>query len=63
MLVEDEADIRVIARFSLEKIGKFTVLYCASGKEALQAVIPFSPDLILLDMMMPEMDGMMTLKS
>lgn len=63
MLVEDEEDIRTIAQFSLEKIGKFTVLCCASGTESIQSVIQFSPDLILLDMMMPEMDGIMTLKA
>ena len=63
MLVEDEEDIRVIAKFSLEKLGNFTVRYCSSGKEALTAVEDFAPDLILLDMMMPEMDGVMTLQA
>jgi two-component system OmpR family response regulator len=57
MLIEDEADIRTIARISLERIGNFSVCYCASGKEAMQVVEEFSPDLILLDVMMPEMDG------
>lgn len=62
LLVEDELDIRAIAQVSLEEIGGFTVKYCASGKEALNEVAEFSPDLILLDVMMPGMDGVTTLK-
>lgn len=62
LLVEDEPDIRAIACVSLEDIGGFTVKYCASGKEALEVVENFAPDLILLDVMMPEMDGVTTLK-
>jgi two-component system, OmpR family, response regulator len=63
LLVEDEEDIRVVFSFALEKLGKFTVKYCASGKEALQTAEAFAPDIILLDMMMPEMDGIQTLKA
>lgn len=62
LLVEDEPDIRAIACVSLEDIGGFTVEYCASGKEALEVAENFAPDLILLDVMMPEMDGVTTLK-
>lgn len=63
MLVEDEDDIRIVAKYSLEKIGHFTVKYCTSGKEAIESAVAFSPDLILLDSMMPEMDGIMTFKA
>lgn len=63
MLVEDEEDIRVVAKFALEQIGQFNVKYCTTGKEALQTAEAFSPDLILMDMMMPDMDGIMTLKA
>ena len=63
MLVEDEDDIRAIAKISLEKIGHFSVKYCASGKEALEIVEDFKPDLIILDRLMPEMDGVETLKA
>ncbi len=61
MYVEDEADIREVAEFALEDEG-FDLLICASGESALQQVSAFSPDLILLDVMMPLMDGPSTLK-
>ena len=57
MYVEDEPDIREIARMALEQIGGFTVEICASGKEALGLFGEFKPDLVLLDVMLPEMDG------
>lgn len=61
MLVEDEKDIQTVAKFALEKIGHFEVHYCSSGKEALSEFPKYEPQIVLLDMMMPEMDGMMTL--
>jgi two-component system, OmpR family, response regulator len=59
--VEDEEDIRKILKFSLERIGKFNVNYCTSGFELLSNVEALMPDLILLDIMMPNMDGIETL--
>ncbi len=61
LYVEDEADIREIAAFALED-EDFEVLFCASGEEALAAVVDFGPDLVLLDVMMPGLDGPMTLQ-
>lgn len=61
MMVEDEADIQMIARLALEVLGQFTVYMCSSGPEALIAATEFLPDLILLDVMMPGMDGPTTL--
>lgn len=61
LYVDDEPDIRSVAKMSLEMVGGFTVLICASGAEALEKVVDFAPDLILLDVMMPEMDGPATL--
>lgn len=61
LYIEDEADIRDVARFALEDEG-FDLLFCASGNEALQKAEDFRPDLILLDVMMPGMDGPTTLK-
>lgn len=57
LYVEDEEDIRAVAQVALEKVGGYTVEMCSSGKEALARATAFDPDLILLDVMMPEMDG------
>lgn len=61
LYVDDEPDIRAVAQMALEAVGGFTVLLCASGAEALARAEAFAPDLILLDVMMPEMDGPATL--
>lgn len=55
--VDDDKDIREIARIAMEIVGDLTVLQCASGKAALDAAPAFQPDLFLLDVMMPELSG------
>jgi two-component system OmpR family response regulator len=55
--VDDEADIREIVDMSLSLNPDFQVRACASGDEALTAAAEWSPDLILLDVMLPRMDG------
>jgi CheY-like chemotaxis protein len=62
LMVEDEPDIQAVARVALEAVGGFTVEMCSSGKEALQRVLEVNPDLILMDVMMPGLDGPSTLK-
>lgn len=62
LYVEDEPDIQAVARIALETVGGFTVQICSSGEDALQAAVEFAPDLLLLDVMMPGMDGPTTLK-
>ena len=62
MLVEDEPDIQEVARLSLESFGNFNVHVCSSGKEAISKAPILMPDLIMLDVMMPGMDGLTTLK-
>jgi len=62
LMVEDEPDIRTVANLSLHAIGGFTVELCGSGQEALTKGPLFQPDLILLDVMMPGMDGPTTFK-
>ncbi len=62
LYVEDEADIREIAEFALEDEG-FDIVFCASGEEAVEKADDFQPEVILLDVMMPGMDGPTTLKN
>jgi CheY-like chemotaxis protein len=62
LYVEDEPDIQAVARIALETVGGFTVQICSCGEDALQAAVEFAPDLLLLDVMMPGMDGPTTLK-
>ncbi len=57
LLVEDEPDIRLVARLALQRQGAFTVVEAASGSAAMRVVATVRPDVILLDVMMPEMDG------
>ncbi|MBZ2208913.1 response regulator [Massilia soli] len=61
LYVEDDLHVRTTAKLVLEVIGKLEVRDCGSGHEALDAARGFHPDLILLDVMMPELDGIATL--
>lgn len=62
LLVEDEEGIRTIARMTLEVLGGHEVCACASGEEALAKAAAFAPQLLLLDVSMPGMDGPSTLR-
>ena len=62
LYVDDDDDIREIALMALELASEFEVRACASGQEALREAAAWRPDLILLDVMMPEMDGPETLR-
>jgi len=57
LYVEDEADIRMVAQLALETVGGFSLEACSSGPEALEKIAAFRPQLILMDVMMPGMDG------
>ena len=57
LYVEDDPDIRVIGTFALQDVGGLTVKACGSGAEAVAAAADFGPQLLLLDVMMPQMDG------
>ncbi|MBO9518902.1 MAG: response regulator [Porphyrobacter sp.] len=62
LYVDDEPDLREVAQISLELEPEFEVRCCASGAEAIAALPEWQPDLVLLDVMMPEMDGPATLE-
>ena len=55
--VEDDEDIQRIVRMSLERVGKMTVEIVGDPMVAVDAIIGFGPDLVMLDWMMPGMDG------
>ena len=57
LVVDDEADIREVATLSLQAVGGYEVLTASSGVEALEAAAAQRPDAILLDVMMPDLDG------
>lgn len=59
LYVEDDPDIRMVAEMALE--DEFEIYECESGKIALETAAGIIPDLLLLDVMMPEMDGPTTL--
>ena len=55
--VEDDEDIQKIVRMSLERIGKMTVEVVGDPMVAIERINAFKPDLVMLDWMMPGMDG------
>jgi two-component system OmpR family response regulator len=55
--VEDDEDIQRIVRMSLERVGKMTVEVVSDPLVAIERMIAFKPDLVMLDWMMPGMDG------
>ncbi|MBC1222209.1 response regulator [Nostoc sp. UCD121] len=62
LIVDDEEDVRAIAKLGLEMAAGWNVLTASSGQEALKVAATHKPDVILLDMMMPDMDGRATLQ-
>lgn len=63
LYIEDEADLQWLVKHILESAGGFEVLVCGSGAEGLRCMESFAPDLVLLDVMMPEMDGFGVLRA
>lgn len=62
LLVDDEPDIRRIGELALRRVGRLEVLSVPSGLEALECIAEFKPDVVLLDVMMPGIDGPTTLE-
>ena len=61
MHVEDDESIRAVAEVALSDVAGFELLSCDSGQSAIARAEAFAPQLILLDVMMPQMDGLQTL--
>jgi CheY-like chemotaxis protein len=63
LLIEDDPDIQKMVRLSLLYQGGHQVSVASGGREGLETAARENPDLILLDVMMPEMDGYETIKA
>ncbi len=61
LIIDDEEDVRRIAVLSLVNVGKMDVIEAVNGSDGLQKARSMQPDAILLDVMMPSMDGPATL--
>jgi CheY-like chemotaxis protein len=62
LIIDDEADIREVVAMALESSGDFEVVAADGGLAGLRAAFEWHPDLILLDVMMPELDGPSTFR-
>jgi two-component system alkaline phosphatase synthesis response regulator PhoP len=61
LIVDDEDDIREVAQVSLELLGSYEVLTASGGRDGVDSARLRQPDAILLDVMMPDLDGPATL--
>jgi CheY-like chemotaxis protein len=62
LIIDDEEDIRAVAALSLESIAGWTVFTASSGADGIRAALADAPDAILMDVMMPAMDGPTTFR-
>ena len=62
LIIDDEEDIRDVAALSLETVAGWDVVVASSGAQGLARAIEYQPDAILLDVMMPGMDGPTTFR-
>lgn len=61
LVAEDDPDILAVVTLALGRVGNLAVTGCATGLEVLERVAGAAPDLIVLDVMMPDLDGLQTL--
>lgn len=62
LIVDDEAQLRELVKWELESLG-YGVREASNGKEALEILRTYKPDMIVTDLVMPEMDGLTFLKA
>ncbi len=63
LIADDEPDILNISRMALETVGGYEVAVCHSGSELLDRLTAFSPDLVVVDVVMPDMAGIEVLEA
>lgn len=63
LLIEDDPDTRMIVKAVLEDINNLEVATCGSGQEGLKRIHDFKPDLVLLDIRLPDVDGIQYLRT
>ena len=63
LIIDDEYDIRAVAQLTLKTVGGWDVSLAASGAEGLRQAADEQPDVIFLDVMMPDMDGIETFRA
>jgi len=62
LIIDDEEDLSFFVKANLELAGEYEVIVVTSGKAGIKAASQYKPDLILLDIMMPKIDGFEVLK-
>ncbi|MDJ0687057.1 MAG: response regulator [Xenococcaceae cyanobacterium MO_188.B32] len=62
LVIDDDEDIQDVARVALEVVGGWEVITASSGSEGIHLAAIEQPDAILLDVMMPDLDGIATLE-
>lgn len=63
LVIDDEEDVRYVARLSLTRVGRMSVVEASTGEEGVERARTERPDCILLDVMMPGMGGAATLQA
>lgn len=63
LYAEDEPDVQTVVELTVQTMSDYEIQICNNGKEILSLVDEYKPDLIMLDVMMPEMDGPTTFRN
>lgn len=63
LYAEDDLDVQTVVELTVQTMSAYDLKICDNGKKLLECVEEYNPDLIILDVMMPEMDGMTTFKN